>query len=205
MKKNVLGLLCAGLLLATSACNNNTTAETAGTDAMASDTTAMNSPDRMAADTEPMVSVPVISDEEFMKKVAEGGHNEMGLSRVALDKGVTGETQNFANMMVQDHTKAGNELKPIAAQKNVTLPADMDADHKAMRDQMKNLSLEQVQQRYAQQMITDHEKTVAVFQSEIENGKDADVKAFAQKTLPTIQEHLNMARKLPGADGTGAM
>jgi len=126
----------------------------------------------------------------------------MGLSKVALDKGVTGETKTFANMMVQDHTKAGNELKPIAAQKNVDLPMDMDAEHKTLQDQMNNLSGEQLQQQYAQQMVTDHEKTVAVFQSEIQNGQDADVKAFAQKTLPTIQEHLDMARKLPGANGS---
>lgn len=203
MKSTFPSLLCAGLLLAATACNNNTeTSGTTDTDTMATDTTTMNSSSMMSSDTSAMAAAPVISDEEFMKKVAEGGHNEMGLSRVALDKGATGETKSYANMMVQDHTKAGNELKPIAAQKKVTLPTDMDAEHKALRDQMNNLSGEQLQQQYAQQMITDHEKTVAVFQSEIQNGKDAAVKAFAQKTLPTIQEHLDMARRLPGA---GAM
>ena len=198
--KHLLGLLCAATLLATTACNNtptetDTTATTseAGADAM----------NTMPGDTSMMNNdMPVMTDQEFMKKVAEGGHNEMGLSKVALDKGVTGETKTFANMMVQDHTKAGNELKPIAAQKNVDLPMDMDAEHKTLQDQMNNLSGEQLQQQYAQQMVTDHEKTVAVFQSEIQNGQDADVKAFAQKTLPTIQEHLDMARKLPGANGS---
>ncbi len=195
MKRTFRAVLCAGALLATTACNPTTDTNTAATDpamnnGMATDS--MNAGGTAATST-------MMTDDEFMKMVATGGHNEMGLSKLAMDKGVSGATKDFASMMVNDHTKAGNELKPIAERRNVMLPTDMDAEHKALQEQMQSLSGEQLAQKYAQQMVADHQKTVDMFQSEIQNGQDADVKAFASKTLPTIQEHLDMAKKLPGA------
>lgn len=194
MKRSFLAVLGAGALLATTACNPTTDTATTTTD-----TTAMN--DNMATDnmTEPANTAAMMSDADFMKMVATGGHNEMGLSKLALDKNVSGATRDFANMMVTDHTKAGNELEPIAKSKNVMLPTEMDAEHMALKTEMEQLSGDQFAQRYAQQMVTDHQKTVDAFQSEIQNGTDAEVKAFASKVLPTIQEHLEMAKKLPGA------
>ena len=201
MKFSFTSSLCAGILLATTACNPTADTNTADT-AMNDDATTEMNTDAMANEDGTMATTTMMTDEEFMKMVATGGHNEMGLSKVALSKNVSGATKDFANMMITDHTKAGNELKPIAESKNVMLPTDMDAEHKALEDQMQNLSGEELAQKYAQQMVTDHQKTVDVFQSEIQNGKDAEVKAFASKTLPTIQKHLEMARNLPGA---GAM
>ena len=199
MKRIFSAVLCAGSLLAATACNptTDTATDTAAT------TTEPGMADGMMADTMgtggTAATSTMMTDDEFMKMVATGGHNEMGLSKLAIDKGVSGATKDFASMMVTDHTKAGNELKPIAERKNVMLPTDMDAEHKALQAQMQSLSGEALAQKYAQQMVTDHQKTVDMFQSEIQNGQDADVKAFASKVLPTIQEHLDMAKKLPGA------
>ncbi len=197
MKLTFTAVLCAGALLATTACNptTDTNTNTVTTDPAMNNDMAM---DTMGVGGTAATST-MMTDDEFMKMVATGGHNEMGLSKLAMDKGVSGATKDFANMMVTDHTKAANELKPIAERKNVMLPTDMDAEHKALQDQMQSLSGEQLAQKYAQQMVVDHQKTVDMFQSEIQNGQDADVKAFASKTLPTIQEHLDMAKKLPGA------
>ncbi|OWP64683.1 hypothetical protein CDA63_02675 [Hymenobacter amundsenii] len=195
MKLTFTAALCAGALLTITACNPTTDTSTASTDMAMNDGVAT---DTMGAGGTAATST-MMTDDEFMKMVATGGHNEMGLSQVALDKGATGATKDFANMMITDHTKAGNELKSIADSKSVLLPADMDAEHKALQEQMQNLSGEQLAQKYAQQMVTDHQNTVDMFQSEIQNGQDAAVKAFASKTLPTIQEHLSMAKKLPGA------
>ncbi|WP_019948242.1 DUF4142 domain-containing protein [Hymenobacter aerophilus] len=198
MKLSFSAVLGAGVLLAATACNPTTDTTTTTT----TDTTAMN--DGMANDTmmnADNAAAPMMSDADFMKMVATGGHNEMGLSKLAMDKGVSGATKDFASMMVTDHTKAGNELEPIAKSKNVMLSTEMDAEHMALKAEMEKLSGDQFAQKYAQQMVTDHQKTVDAFQSEIQNGTDADVKAFATKVLPTIQEHLEMAKKLPGAMG----
>lgn len=198
MKLSFTAALCASALLVTTACNPTTDTNTATT----TTDSAMNND--MAADTMmgaggTAATSTMMTDDEFMKMVGTGGHNEMGLSQVIMDKGVTGAAKDFADKMMADHTKAGNELKPIAESKNVMLPTEMDAEHKALKDQMQSMSGEQLAEKYAQQMVTDHQNTVNVFQSEIQNGKDAEVKAFASKTLPTIQEHLEMAKKLPGA------
>ena len=195
MKTSLSGLLYAGLLLATTACNT----QPAETNATAATTTPPADSTGMMSDAGNPADAPMITDDEFLKKVAEGGHNEMSLSREMLDKNAMTPVKNYANEMITDHTKAGDELKPIAAKYNVTLPTDPDAEHQALKTQMAGMSGPDLEQKYAQQMVTDHQKTVAMFQSEIQNGKEADVKAFAEKTLPTIQEHLENAKKLPGA------
>ncbi|MBT2556970.1 DUF4142 domain-containing protein [Hymenobacter sp. ISL-91] len=191
MKRSFLAVLSAGALLAATACNPTTDTTTATTDTATEGT---------AADmTTPASTAPMMSDAEFMKMVATGGHNEMGLSQVALAKGASGETKSYADMMINDHKEAGEELKAIAASKNVTLPTEMDAEHMAIKTEMEAMAAEQATQKYAQQMVVDHQKTVDAFQSEIQNGTDAEVKAFASKVLPTIQAHLEAAKKLPGA------
>ena len=100
--------------------------------------------------------------------------------------------------MIADHTKAGNELKPIAQKKSVALTGDMDPDHKAIRDRMSKMSGKTFEQAYMDQMVKDHEETEALLQSEIDNGQDPDVKAWAQKTLPVVQQHTGMAKHESG-------
>jgi len=186
-------LACVGLLT-TAACSNNQ--ETA------TDTTATNAGGMTDATTVDEANTGstalngyTLDDEQFMVKADQGGHNEIGLSRLALEKGVTGDTKTFANKMITDHTKAGNELKPIAQAKNVTLTGEMDAQHKSLRDAMSKMSGQQFEQAYMDQMVKDHEQTVALLQGEIEGGEDPDVKAWAQKTLPVVQQHNTMAKQ----------
>ncbi|QDA59926.1 DUF4142 domain-containing protein [Hymenobacter jejuensis] len=217
MKITTLSLLCAGML-ALGACSSNSgkteDANTAGgnagdnymNSATNGDTSAASMPagadtskaSAMNSSTAPAdmnANMAPMTDAEFMMKADEGGHNEIGLSKLALSKGVTGEAKTYADKMIADHTKAGAELKPIAQKKNVKLSGDMDAEHKTIRDNMTKLSGKEFEKAYMDQMVTDHVKTVALFQSEIKNGKDADAKAFASKTLPVIQQHTDMAKK----------
>lgn len=139
-----------------------------------------------------------LDDKQFMVKADQGGHNEIGLSKLALEKGVTGAAKTYADKMIADHTKAGNELKPIAQKKGVKLTGDMDADHKTMRDRMSKMSGKAFEQAYMGQMAKDHEETVALLQSEIDNGQDSDAKAWAQKTLPVVKQHTDMAHQNNG-------
>ncbi len=136
------------------------------------------------------------ADSSFMMMAATGGMNEISLSNQALTKSSNDDVKSFAQKMVVDHTKAGDELKQVAMSKNVTLPNEPDAKHKKAAAKMSSMSGAAFDKDYIKTMVKDHEKTVAMFQKEINSGKDADAKAFAQKTLPTIQEHLEMARGL---------
>jgi len=136
------------------------------------------------------------SDSKFMMMAAMSDMNEISASNAALSKSSNEEVKKFAQMMVDDHTKASEELKPIAMSKNVMLPTDTDAKHKAAMEKMSAMSGDGFDKEYIKMMVKDHEKAVSMFQKEADSGKDAEAKAFAAKTLPTLQGHLDMARSM---------
>ena len=124
---------------------------------------------------------------------------ENELSKLALDKSNNDEIQQFAQMMIEDHTKAGDELKQLAADKNVTLPTEVDSNHKSAMNKLSGLSGEKFDDAFLKQMVKDHEATIKLFQKEADSNDDAAMKAFAAKTLPTLQSHLQMARSMAGS------
>ena len=155
----------------------------------------MKSNDKMKSGDK-MMNSKMNADGKFMMMAAVSGMNEIGLSNQALSKSSNDDVKSFAQKMVDDHTKAGDELKTLAADKNVTLPMEADAKHKAAMEKMSSLSGDAFDKAYVKMMVNDHEKAVAMFQKEADNGKDADAKAFAVKTLPTLKSHLEMAQSL---------
>jgi len=118
---------------------------------------------------------------------------EVELGQLASQKAQSDQVKQFAQRMVQDHGKANDELKTLAQQKNITLPTDLDAKHKSTRDRLSKLSGAQFDRAYMQDMLADHRKDVSDFRKESQSGKDPDVKAWAAKTLPTLEEHLKLA------------
>src|SRR5512140_2380360 len=95
------------------------------------------------------------SDQVFVKKAAVGGMAEVELGTLAKDKASSDQVKQFANRMVTDHGKANDELKTLAQNKNITLPTDLDAKHKAVRDRLSKLSGEQFDRAYMQAMLKD--------------------------------------------------
>lgn len=130
----------------------------------------------------------------FMTEAARGGMAEIELSRLATTKSQNAEVKQYANQMIQDHTNASAELKQLAGKKSVTLPTDLDAEHKALKDKLSNLSGAAFDREYVNAMVADHEKTVDLFEAQAGGGTDADAKAFAAKTLPKLQGHLDMIK-----------
>ena len=100
--------------------------------------------------------------------------------------------------MIQDHTNANAELKALATKKTVTLPTDLDAEHKALKDKLQGLSGAEFDKAYTAAMVSDHEKTVDLFEAQAGSGSDADAKAFAAKTLPKLKMHLEMIENING-------
>ena len=136
-------------------------------------------------------------DRKFMMTAAQGGMAEVEMARVALERASSEEVKAYAQRMIDDHTKANEELMGIAQAKGVTLPAGPDAKHMAMLTKMRALSGAAFDREYVMMAgRKDHEKMEKLFRDESTKGKDADVKAFAAKTLPVVREHLSMARML---------
>jgi putative membrane protein len=137
------------------------------------------------------------ADAAFMKNAAESGIAEVEASRLALTKAANTQVKGFAQQMVDDHTKTAGELKALAASKNVSLPTGPSMMQKAGLKALRGLEGAKFDARYAEQFgVKAHEDTVRLFQNAVSKSKDGDVKAFAQKTLPTLQHHLEMAKDL---------
>ena len=134
------------------------------------------------------------ADHMFVMHAAEGGLAEVDLGKLATEKASSEDVKKFAQRMVDDHGKANDELKTLAGKKSITLPSDVAAKDKATHDKLAKLSGAEFDRAYMRQMLTDHRKDVNEFRRESQSGKDPDVKAFAAKTLPTLEEHLKQAQ-----------
>ena len=138
------------------------------------------------------------SDRNFAMKAAQGGMAEVEFGKLAQQKASSEDVKNFANRMVEDHQKANDELKQWAGKKNVTLPTDGNVKDKATMDRLSALSGPALDKAYMQYMLKDHKKDVSEFQRESNRASDPDLKAWASKTLPTLQDHLRMAQEVNG-------
>lgn len=143
-------------------------------------------------------SATMMADTTFASKAAVGGMAEVALGKMAAAKGTDKQVKDFGGMMVMDHGKANAELMSIAKTKNITLPAGLDAEHQAKSDSLSKLSGADFDKAYVAAMVEGHKKTLALMQSEASNGKDAELKAFAAKTAPVVQMHLDHIIKIQG-------
>ena len=134
---------------------------------------------------------------EFAVEAANGGMMEVDLGRMAEEKGVSNDVKEFGKMMVADHSKANDELKTLATAKNITLPATIGEDKQEHVNDLAKLSGKEFDKKYVSMMLDDHQKDVDAFEKASKNDEiDADVKAFAAKTLPTLQQHLDRIKAI---------
>ncbi|WP_131536722.1 DUF4142 domain-containing protein [Pedobacter nototheniae] len=136
------------------------------------------------------------ADAKFATTAATGGMAEVALGKLALQKSTNAKIKEFATMMVTDHGKANEELMTLAATKNITLPTDIDDDHKKKAEELSKLTGTSFDKKYVEAMVDGHKKTLKLMQDEGKDGKDADLKAFANKTAPIVQAHLDMINKI---------
>jgi putative membrane protein len=200
MKKLSYAIMIAAAAYSFQSCNNapkdakanadslNKTKDTTGvTDTTKKDTMAMKSGGAMAVDAD---------DAKFATAAANGGLAEVALGKLASQKSTNDQVKNFAEMMVKDHSKANDELMAIAKTKNITLPAAPDADHQKKMDDLSKLSGKDFDKAYVDAMVDGHKKTLSLMQDAAKNCKDADLKAFAAKTAPVVQMHLDAINKI---------
>lgn len=137
-----------------------------------------------------------VDDKQFLRDAAMGGLEEVELGKLAVEKGGIDAVKQFGQKMVDDHSKANAEVKKVASAENINVPDALDAKHQARIDKLSRLSGAAFDRAYVKDQVKDHEQVVREFQNEARNGSDAAVKEFASRTLPTLQEHLTMAKDL---------
>ncbi|MBW8876090.1 MAG: DUF4142 domain-containing protein [Acidobacteria bacterium] len=134
------------------------------------------------------------ADRKFITSAAQGGMLEVELGKIAAQKASDPDVKTFGQRMVDDHSKANDQLKQLASQKGVTLSDKLSPAKQKDVDKYNKLSGAAFDRSYMSHMVTDHKQDVAEFQKESKSGKDTDVKSWASTTLPTLQDHLKMAQ-----------
>src|SRR5437764_10392610 len=134
-------------------------------------------------------------DADFVNKAAQGGLAEVQLGQMVVQKAQNQAVKAFAQRMVDDHSKANDQLKQLASQKGITLPTDVDSSEKQFQEKLSSASGAKFDKMYMDHMLLDHQKDASAFQAEANTAADPDLKNFAQQTLPTLQQHLQLAQQ----------
>lgn len=141
------------------------------------------------------------ADKEFIEDAAKGGMFEVQSGQLAEKKASDEAVKSFAQRIVQDHTKANDELQQIAQSKGVKMPDKEKWMERHEMSKLQKLNGAEFDREYAQRSVKDHQKDIKEFEKAASKVKDPDLKAWAEKQLPVLREHLAMAQKLPEANG----
>jgi putative membrane protein len=152
----------------------------------------VNNPDVNNPDT----TTKQVDDKKFAKDAAMGGLYEVELGKVADEKGGSDGVKKFGQKVVDDHSKANDQLKEILTKESLDVPSSLDSKHQSRLDKISKLSGPAFDKAYIKDQVKDHERDVSDFQAEAQSGQDPNIKQFATATLPTLQEHLSLAKDL---------
>jgi putative membrane protein len=150
------------------------------------------SPTPMAATSTAKLSK---SDRKFIMTAASAGLAEVQAAQLAEQKSQDATVKEFAQKMITDHTANNKELASLAAQKGITIPTAPDAKDQKQIDALSKLDGAKFDHTYLKDQVRDHETVLKLMQKEAADGRDADLKSFAQTTTPVIQQHLDMAKQ----------
>ena len=212
--KRLVAMLATLLVVAVMACRNSeekvsngaagttdtSTTSTSGTDTSGTTTTSTAASATTTGSTGGTVSNLSAADKDFVMKAAIGGMAEVQMGKTAQQKGQSADVKAFGTRMVTDHSKAGDELKQLATTKGLALPTDLDEKNKKTADSIAAKNGKDFDKAYMSDMVKDHEEDVAEFRRESQSAKDPDIREFTAKTLPTLEEHLRLAKNT-GSEG----
>jgi putative membrane protein len=142
-----------------------------------------------------------MAEKSFIKDAASGGDMEVELGKVAQQNASSQAVKDFGKKMETDHSKAGEELKAIAQKNNVQLPAQLERKHKSKVEKLSKLTGDEFDKKYMQEMVADHKMDVAKFKKASKHVKDPELKQFVDNTLPTLEQHLELAKETAGKVG----
>jgi putative membrane protein len=144
------------------------------------------------------------SEKEFMTNAARGGALEVQLGNMAAQKASSPDVKQFGERMATDHGQLGQKLQQLASNLNVTPDQQLSPEQQSAVSRLQNLSGKAFDREYMKTMITDHVKDISEFQRTASQASNPDIRRFATEALPTLQEHLRMAREIGGKLGVKA-
>jgi putative membrane protein len=135
-------------------------------------------------------------DEKFIKEAASGGIFEVKMGEMAEKQSSNEKVKTFGPRMVTDHSKANQELMDAAKKQGFTPPDSMNKKEQSKYDKLSKLEGTKFDREYMKNMVSDHEKDIDAFKKEAKTGQNDDIKQFAEKTTPILEEHLRMAKEV---------
>ncbi|WP_238640262.1 DUF4142 domain-containing protein [Chryseobacterium elymi] len=138
-------------------------------------------------------------DKKFADAAAKGGMMEVMMGQLAATNASNAKVKALGEMMVKDHGKANDELRKWAATAGYSLPVSLDAEKQKKYDDLKAKKGTEFDQKYTDLMVSDHKKDIEEFKKEASEGKEASLKSFVSKTLPTLEHHLMESEKAKNA------
>jgi putative membrane protein len=135
-------------------------------------------------------------DIEFVMDAADGGMLEVQLAELAMANGSSAEVKNFAQTMVKDHSQANEELKMLAANKNIVLPTSLSDDNQKDFNDLSQKTGVEFDKAYCEYMVKDHKNDLDEFKEEADKGEDADIRSWAAGKVSTLEHHLTMAESM---------
>lgn len=179
------------------ACQNESTEATATTDTAIVGTETTPATDTSTAPQSTLAD----NDLLFMTEAAIGGLAEVEFGTLASEKATNAEVKQFGQMMVTDHGQANQELQTLAQQKAVQLPTTLNPEKTELQQKLSGLSGAEFDKEYMAEMVKDHKEDVEKFQKAANEATDPELKAYAQKTLPVLQKHLQSAEQIAAKVG----
>jgi len=181
MKKLSLWVSVIIMLLSVNACKNNKHDSVSKADSL-----------NKVKDTTKSISIAVERvDAEFTVKAASGSMAEVALGKIAQQKGMSKQVKNFGTMMVTDHSKINDFIRALAVTKNISIPKAPGAEQQKLIRKLSGKSGRDFDKAYISAMIYDHKADIKLFETAAKKCLDPDVKSFAAKTVPVLQEHLD--------------
>jgi len=151
-----------------------------------------------------MPADPIAMDRKFVKDITESSAVQMDLGKLAQEKGSSPAVKEFGKRMVEDNTKAGEELRQAATQAQIKVPPENLRRIRKSHDKLARLSGRDFDRAFAKMMISDQRANVKEFENQAKGGNAPEVRAFAAKALPTLQEHKKMAEQIGGEQSDSA-
>jgi putative membrane protein len=137
----------------------------------------------------------------YVSNAAIGDMYEIEAGRMAQERAQNADVKAFGQMLVTDHTATSNEMKPLAAAAGETAPTEMDERRKGLLDNLRAASAADFDRVFLDQQVAAHQEAITLHRGYADNGEDAQLKAFAGRTVPKLEQHLERARQLQGAAG----
>jgi putative membrane protein len=136
------------------------------------------------------------ADQAFISQAAYSGQAEVALGELAVANSRSNRVREFGQMMVDQHGQVNEELAVLAGSKGVVPPSAPDPGRQAVANVLGGMSGSEFDREYLAQQMAEHQVALTLFQVEAESSPDPDLRAFAAKHAPDIQEHIDMLRQL---------